>query len=124
MNMYTPHQLGRRGEEEAARFLSKKGYKILTRNWRNKWAEIDIVAEKAGVLVFVEVKTINEKESYFPEDEIDQRKERQLVRACQMYLEKQKIGPDAPYQIDIVAITETDVGPKIAHFKNAIEDMY
>lgn len=117
-------EFGNKGEEAACGFLIKKGYKILARNWRNKWAEIDIVAEKAGVLVFVEVKTINEKENYFPEDEIDQRKERQLVRACQMYLEKEKINPETPYQIDIVAITETGLGKEIAHFENVIEDNY
>jgi putative endonuclease len=48
---------GRWGESVAARFLRRNGYKILQRNWRNGYWEIDLVARDSDVLVFVEVKT-------------------------------------------------------------------
>ena len=47
---------GNRGEDSAAQYLAQKGYRILERNWRVKAAEIDIIAEKDGVIHFVEVK--------------------------------------------------------------------
>lgn len=50
-------QKGDRGEDLAARFLEKRGYKILARNHRTRLGELDIIAKKDGVLVFVEVKT-------------------------------------------------------------------
>lgn len=53
--MYTT-DIGSSGEQQVAEELSRLGYKIIERNWKNKFAEIDIVAEKAGVIYFCEVK--------------------------------------------------------------------
>jgi len=50
------YEVGRLGEKIAAEFLAKKGYRILARNFRTRFGEIDLVAAKDGVLVFVEVK--------------------------------------------------------------------
>ncbi len=47
---------GRAAENAAAEYLSSKGFKILQQNWRTRWCEIDIVAEKAKCIYFVEVK--------------------------------------------------------------------
>lgn len=48
--------IGRQAEDAAANYLKKNGYKILAQNWRTRWCEIDIVAQKANVTYFVEVK--------------------------------------------------------------------
>ena len=55
---------GNLGEELTASFLEGKGYKIIERNYRKKWGEIDIVAELDGVLHFVEVKALTVRPSY------------------------------------------------------------
>ncbi|GHD38686.1 YraN family protein [Mycetocola manganoxydans] len=55
--MAAKDELGRRGEDLAARFLEDAGYRLLERNWRCRQGEIDIVARTANTLVFVEVKT-------------------------------------------------------------------
>lgn len=52
----TTTDTGHRAEEEAAEFLKSKGYKVLARNWRTRWCEIDIIAQKDKVVSFVEVK--------------------------------------------------------------------
>lgn len=52
----TTFDTGREAENVAAEYLQSHGYTILTQNWRNRWCEIDIVAEKSGVVSFVEVK--------------------------------------------------------------------
>ena len=54
----TPHALGRSGEEIALRFLKNKKYKIITKNYRLFRGEIDIIAQKRNILVFVEIKKI------------------------------------------------------------------
>ena len=51
------NELGKKGEEIAAQYLSEKGYEILERNWRNRHKEIDIIAKDGNELVIVEVKT-------------------------------------------------------------------
>ena len=51
-------EIGRLGEDIACRFLKEKGFKVVERNYWKKWGEIDIVAEKEGVLRFIEVKTV------------------------------------------------------------------
>lgn len=55
--MAVKDELGRRGEDLAARFLEDAGYRLIERNWRCRQGEIDIVARTADTLVFVEVKT-------------------------------------------------------------------
>ncbi|KQW07474.1 hypothetical protein ASC66_00165 [Leifsonia sp. Root4] len=50
-------RLGRFGEQQAVRYLEAQGYRVLERNWRCRHGEIDVVASRDGVLVFVEVKT-------------------------------------------------------------------
>lgn len=119
-------KLGNYGENIAAEYLENKGYKILTRNWKNKWGEIDIVAKKKGVIVFCEVKTISEKQDFDPEDEIDWKKQRQLIKMAQIYLSSHKIPLDTAHQIDILAIeiNPLDKSYKIRHTENAIEDNY
>jgi len=49
-------EVGRRAEQEAARFLVRRGYKIVAQNWRTRWCEIDIIVRKHDVVYFVEVK--------------------------------------------------------------------
>ena len=85
-----------------------------------------MVAKKKGKLVFVEVKTIQKREGFLPEDEVDWKKKKQLRKMAQIYLSENKIPFESPWQIDIIAI---EVSPdfkkaKIRHFPNAIEDDY
>ncbi len=128
--MYQPHQLGRWGEDRAEEYLKNKGYKILERNFKRKWGELDIIAQKKGIFIFVEVKTIkktDKEEPFFPEDEIDQKKERQLRKMAQIYLSYHKIKPDTSCQIDIIAIEKHSEDEKdftLRHYKNAFEDSF
>ncbi len=124
--MLTRKQLGRFGEDIAAKYLKKQGYKILARNWRKKWGEIDIVAQKQGCIIFCEVKTLRQAQGkpFVPEDEIDYKKTRQLIKMAQIYLSSNKIPLESPWQIDILAIEVSAGEKKIRHLKNAIEDTF
>ncbi len=119
-------QIGNIGENIATDYLKKNGYQILARNFKTKWGELDIIAQKNRVIIFVEVKSLNKnlKSDFQPEDEITFHKARQLQKMTQIYLSNNKLQLDTPHQIDILAIELAENGQvaNIRHIENAIED--
>ena len=103
-------RVGRIGEGIAAQFLEGKGFKIIARNYRKPWGEIDIIAEKRGVVRFVEVKAVSRERlpdvsremDYRPEEMVDSRKLRKLARTAALYMEVQ--NDKREYQIDVVGV--------------------
>ena len=103
-------QTGGLGEDIACKFLERKGYKILERNYRKKFGEIDIVAEKEGAINFIEVKTAIkslgsqgkgewQSEPPRPEEKVDQRKLKRIGRAVRVYLEERSIKSDWQFKV-------------------------
>lgn len=96
------------GENLAAKFLEKRGFKIIERNYRKKWGELDIVAQKDGVVHFVEVKALRQDLSrptvYRPEDAVRAWKKERMSRAVRTYFLDRKISDDQDFQIDIAAV--------------------
>jgi len=103
-------RVGRIGETIAAQFLERKGFRIVERNYRKPWGEIDIIAEKGGIVRFVEVKAVSRESlpdvsremDYRPEEMVDSRKLRKLARTAALYMEVQKDKRE--YQIDVVGV--------------------
>ncbi len=114
-------ELGFLAENLAARYLEKKGYNILDLNYRKPWGEIDIVAKKEGILVFVEVKA-NRKiiAGFEPELRADSSKIVKVVRTARTYLAEKKYSSEQEWQIDVISIglDEPKRVAKIRHFKN------
>ncbi len=96
-------KIGDVGEEVVCRFLEKKGYRVLVRNYWKPWGEIDIVAKKAGILSFVEVKSIS-RATIRPEENMHAGKIRRLNRAIQTYLLENKVPESTPWQIDLACV--------------------
>lgn len=94
---------GQQGEELAAQHLAQLGYRIVERNFRVRWGEIDIVAEDKGVLVFVEVKTRTGLGFGNPAEAVTLRKRQQISRAALAYLSQQRKF-DVPARFDVVTI--------------------
>lgn len=119
--------LGRIGEEEAVRFLKKKGCKILARNYETKFGEIDIVASKDGAIIFVEVKTrvsgLDEPD-FLPEDNIDWRKQEKLTKLGEYYLLANNYPDNQEWQIDVVAVEVDPWSEKteIRHIEKAVSN--
>lgn len=115
-------KIGGFGEDEAAQYLVKKGYKIIERNHRQKWGEIDIVAISPDwVLVFVEVKALVafEKEGISPEDNLTRDKLRKLQRTCQLYANShENLVNERGWQIDLVAIDVHEDHCEFRHYEN------
>ena len=114
-------ETGKLGEEVAARFLKKNRYKILERNYRENWGEIDIVAiSPAGTLVFVEVKAITGPDPYIrPEEHLTRAKLIRLERTAELYANNQKDRLLANgWQIDLLAIVIDGDSAEIKHYEN------
>jgi len=111
-------RIGNSGEELAADFLSKNGYKILTRNYRWARGEIDIVAEKDNMLIFVEVKTARSKNFGAPETWVTERKQQQVGMVASRYLQENEIV-DKDCRFDVIAISATGKDWQIKHIENA-----
>ena len=122
-------KLGWLGEEAACRYLEKRGYKIIERNYIKNWSafrkgEIDIIARKSGAIFFIEVKTSVQdfnKESYFlPENRVNFKKKRQIESLAQSWLFEHNFSVDSQWQIDVVSV-QVDLKRKkarIKHFEN------
>ncbi|HLF20511.1 MAG TPA: YraN family protein [Bacteroidota bacterium] len=111
-------QRGNVGEELAAKFLIKKGYKILERNYRFEHGEIDLVAEDGDELVFVEVKSRKSKSFGEPEDAITEKKEGHVRDAAEGYLFEKSIE-NRMCRFDVIAIEFHNGVADIRHTKDA-----
>lgn len=109
------------GETLAAQFFTQQGYKVVERNFRTTYGEIDIIVQKEGVLVFVEVKTRYTDTYGMPEISVTLKKREHLISAAQAYLQANQ-HPNMVWRIDVLAIRKLKDAsqPKIVHFKNAI----
>lgn len=96
-------ELGRKGEEAAARFLYRRGYEILERNWTCYAGEADIIAEDHGTLVFVEVKTRKDCQKGFPSEAVSKAKREKYERIALAFLE-QSDAVEMPVRFDVVAL--------------------
>ena len=99
------------GETIASKFLERRGFKILERNFRRPWGEIDIIAERGSVIRFVEVKTVSreslrdtltERDGYRPEEQVHPAKLRRLVRTAELYMSSK--NDNREFQIDVVGV--------------------
>lgn len=103
--------LGDLGEKIAAEFLIRRGIEVVDRNYLRKWGEIDIVARKAGIMRFIEVKSVSCERldvvthgtsGYRPEDNVHPQKLKRLSRAIQTYLLEKNL--ECEWQLDVITV--------------------
>ncbi|WP_080797513.1 YraN family protein [Arabiibacter massiliensis] len=99
-------ELGRRGEEAAARFLERRGYEIVARNWTCAAGEADIIARDGEWVVFVEVKTRSNCERGLPSEAVNADKRERYERIAACFLAVYDVV-DVPLRFDIVSIVVT-----------------
>ena len=97
--------IGQQGEEIAARFLERAGYRILARNWRVGRLELDLVARDGETIVFVEVKA-RRPGPQSPSEAVDRRKRARLRKAAARWIARNR-DRASEYRFDVVAITFT-----------------
>jgi putative endonuclease len=121
--------LGRQGEDLAVLYLTQQGYDIITRNWRTRSGELDIVARDGDWLVFVEVRTRRIRGGAAgpalgtPEESVAPRKQLQLVALADAYLFA--LPWDGPWRIDVIALelrADRSVA-RLNHLRDAVGGM-
>jgi len=116
-------ELGKRGEEVAIRFLKKRGYHILERNYSCKMGEMDIIAREKDTLVFIEVKTRTSTAFGPPQFAVDLSKQIQLSKVALHFLKEKGIG-EIKARFDVVAILLGQQREEIELIKNAFDLQY
>ncbi len=111
------HRTGRLGENLAREYLMHQGYDILDLNWQSGHKELDIVASKGGVVVFVEVKTRAGTHCGEPESFITRHKQHMLIQAANHYLHLHGIDQEARF--DIISVVLDKGGHDIRHIPDA-----
>ncbi|MCX6639261.1 MAG: YraN family protein [bacterium] len=111
-------KIGDSGEDAALQYLESQGYRILTRNFRTRSGEIDIIAVKEKVLVFCEVKASTFSGEAHPEIRVDRRKQIKLSRCALQYITEEKIESDS-YRFDIITIKQEKGRQVVEHIENA-----
>ena len=111
MSKTAKQNIGKIGEDEAETWLKRRGYKVIERNYWKKWGEIDIVAEKGGIIHFIEVKTVSREnipkegsDDYSPEDNIHPWKRARFARTIETYLLERRVSEDQDWQVDSIAV--------------------
>lgn len=118
---HTPQELGRKGEDIAAYYLSSRGWEVLERNWTCPYGEADIIAQDDGEVVFVEVKTrldTGHPHEVFPEIAVDHAK---LVRYRNMMEHYASTMGLERLRFDVVAVSV--VGERTAHIHHLVDAM-
>lgn len=116
-----PHRqlLGKKGEDQAVRYLKSRGYSILDRNFRAGYGEIDIIATIDSMLVFIEVKARENTRYGYPEEAVTGRKLREVVKAAEYYA---LLHPKLPVnqRVDVISILYDGTGNQIRfrHIEN------
>jgi putative endonuclease len=108
--------LGNRGEQMACDYLASKGFTIVDRNYRYRKAEIDIIAQKEKLMIFVEVKTRTSLSFGEPEQAVHASKAKLIMAAAEVYV--QHVNWLYDIRFDIIAIHYTN-HPEIIHFEDA-----
>lgn len=113
--------LGRKGEEAAAKFLQENKYKILTRNYKTKLGEIDIIAQDKDTLIFIEVKARHTDRFGLPCEAVSRPKQRQISKAALSFLKENNLL-NKKARFDVVSVLYSpDGATRIDLTKNAFE---
>lgn len=114
-------RLGDLGEEAAASYLLARHYVIKERQYRCRWGEIDLIAEKDGVLIFIEVKTRQNVRYGVPAEAVNFHKQQKIIRTAAWYLTEHPPAERA-CRFDVVEVYFPAAGGRhIKQYKNAFE---
>ena len=112
---------GNRGEEKAAFYLISKGFSIIERNWRTKGGEIDIIAYKNDILVFVEVKTLPNGTMDMIQRELNYQKRQRIIKTSKRFLLNHRQYSNSYVRFDVIVIDMPGLEP-VYHVENAFSE--
>jgi putative endonuclease len=110
--------LGEQGERIAEAWLAERGWRILDRRFRSGHRDLDLVAERSGIVAFVEVKTRRGKDFGHPVEAVNWRKQRELTRSALVWIARFG-GQEQLFRFDVVGVVVGDGGARVRHIENA-----
>ena len=116
LNMSESHELGKVGEDIACKYLTKKDYKIIAKNFRCKIGEIDIIAKYKDEIMFIEVKTRKKLSYGLPAEAVNEQKRKHILKTSRYYLYINKLQ-NKKVRFDIIEVYKKDKF-YINHIKN------
>lgn len=121
--MFVTNPIGILGEQEAAKMLEKKGFRVVEKNWRMGHLEVDLIAENKKEIVFIEVKT---RTSTFgnkmPEEYVDLLKRKRIIAAANAYIKYRQIEKNPRFDIiGILVDAQTNNITYSNHLENAFQ---
>jgi len=111
--------IGKKGEENAIKYLQANGYKIRHCNWRFKKNEIDIICEKNNLLVVVEVKTRTSEIFENPKEAVTKSKQKAIIKATEQYIFTYDINLETRFDVISVIISGNET--KVEHIEDAFQ---
>ncbi|MBR0139486.1 MAG: YraN family protein [Firmicutes bacterium] len=111
--------VGRKGEDAACSYLERKGWRIVARNYRCRFGEIDMIAAKDGVLAFIEVKTRSRADFGFPREAVNAEKQRKLRASAQVFMLRRPEFSRFQPRMDVIEIRAVEEGALLRHLENA-----
>ncbi len=111
--------LGKEGEAIAVDFITRKGFKIMEKNYRTSFGEIDIIAKDKDVIVFIEVKTRADSHFGYPFEAVTHRKRDKIRKVALCYMKGLK--KENPARFDVLSIRLEDGKAAIEHIRDAFE---
>ena len=115
--MAAHNELGRWGEEMAVRYLERKGYVIVERDWKSGHRDIDIIALDDSTVVFVEVKTRTDEDVLPAVDAVDARKRQRIIYAAESYIRMCPLNLSPRF--DIITVVGSAPNQQIEHIPDA-----
>ena len=115
-------KLGSEGEQIALTFIKKRGFKILSTNYRSPVGEVDIIAAKKNLISFIEVKTRQSSHFGHPEEAIRRKKMKRIIRTAQHYLVTHNLYDKVTVRFDVLSLVKKDASFDVEYFKNAFRD--
>lgn len=115
-------ELGHRGEDAAARWYQRHGFRIAARNFRTRMGELDLVAVREGLLVIAEVKTRSGNAGFgAPAEAVDRHKQQRLIRAAQLFLQRYPEYAELAVRFDVAEVTPGPLGLRVRCISGAFE---
>lgn len=106
-------ELGKEGEKKARKYLAAHGWKIIAKNYKNPFGEIDIIARKGDVLAFIEVKTRLSDVFGLPSEAVDEKRKRRYISGAKYFLLNKNV--DMCVRFDIIEVFMGEIN----HIENA-----
>lgn len=112
---------GAAGEDRAAAYLTEKGFRILARNYRSRFGEIDIIAEDGKYILFAEVKTRKSSSLVDPAEAVTAAKRTRIAKTALLYLQRHPTGLQPRFDVIAVVVGKNRALEKLEHIENAFD---